>query len=99
MHVLRLLCLPPVFVKLLSNQKKALLPHEVWQVVKTFSESQGLAQDCFDACKFVMDWCVVASQATAPEKDSFLAFGIDSVTKQDSNSALAVWLESQLNTT
>ena len=99
MHVPRMLCLPPVFVKLLRNQKKALMPHEVWQVVKTFSESQGLAQDCVDACKFIMDWCVVAAQATAPEKDSFLAFGLDLVTEQDSDASLAVWLESRLDTT
>jgi hypothetical protein len=94
-----MLCLPPVFVKLLRNQKKALMPHEVWQVVKTFSESQSLAQDCVDACKFIMDWCVVAAQATAPEKDSFLAFGLDSVIEQDSDASLAVWLESRLDTT
>ena len=99
MHVPRLLCLPPVFVKLLCDQQKALMPHEVWQVVKTFSESQGLPQECVDACTFIMDWCVVASQATAPEKDSFLAFGLDSVTKQDSDVSLAVWLESRLDTT
>jgi len=30
MHVPRLLCLPPVFVKLLHHQKRALMPHEVW---------------------------------------------------------------------
>jgi hypothetical protein len=94
MHVPRLVCLPPVFVKLLRDQKKALMPHEVWQVIKTFSESQGLTQECVDACTFIMDWCVVASQATAPEKDSFLAFGLDSVTEQDSNVSLAVWQES-----
>ena len=94
MHVPRRLCLPPVFVKLLRTQKKALMPHEVWQVVKNFSESQGLTQDCVDACKFVMDWCVVAAQATAPDKDSFLLFGLNSVTKQDSDMSLAVWLES-----
>ena len=99
MHVPRLLCLPPVFVKFLRTQKKALMPHEVWQVIKNFSDSQGLAQDCVDACKFVMDWCVVAAQATAPEKDSFLAFGLDSVTEQDSDVSLAVWLESCLDTT
>jgi hypothetical protein len=29
MHVPRLLCLPPVFVKLLRDQKKALMPHEL----------------------------------------------------------------------
>ena len=99
LHVPRLLCLPPLFVKLLRDQKKALMPHEVWQVVKTFSESQGLAQDCADACKFVMDWCVVAAQATAPDKDSFFAFGLDLVTKQDSNVSLTAWLEAQLDTT
>ena len=94
MHVPCMLCLPPVFVKLLRAQKKALMPHEVWQVVKNFFESQGLTQDCVDACKFVMDWCVVAAQATAPDKDSFLLFGLNSVTKQDSDMSLAVWLES-----
>ena len=99
MHVPRLLCLPPVFVKLLRDQKKALMPHEVWQVVKTFSKSQGLPQECVDACTFIMDWCVVASQATALEKDSFLAFGLDSVTEQDSDVSLAVWLKSRLDTT
>jgi hypothetical protein len=46
-----------------------------------------------------MDWCVVAAQATAPEKDSFLTFGLDSVTEQDSDVSLAVWLESRLDTT
>ena len=75
------------------------MPHEVWQVVKTFSESKGLAQDCVDVCKFVMDWCVVADQATAPDKGMFLAFGLDSVTEQDSNVSLAAWLEAQLDTT
>jgi len=75
------------------------MPHEVWQVIKNFSVSQGLTQDCVDACKFVMDWCVVAAQATAPEKDSFLAFGLDSVTEQDSDVSLAVWLEARLDTT
>ena len=55
MHVPRLLYLPPLFVKLLRDQRKALMPHEVWQVVKNFSDSQGLTQDCVDACKFVMD--------------------------------------------
>jgi len=59
-----------------------------------------LTQDCVDACKFFMDWCVVAAQeATAPEKDSFLAFGLDSVTKQDSNVSLVAWLEARLYTT
>ena len=85
--------------KLLRAQKKALMPHEVWQIIKNFSDSQGLAQDCVDACKFVMDWCVVAAQATAPEKDSFLAFGLDSVTEQDNDVSLAGWLESCLDTT
>jgi hypothetical protein len=88
MHVPRLLCLPPVFVKLLRAQKKALMPHEVWQVIKNFSDSQGLAQDCVDTCKFDMDWCVVAAQATAPDKDSFLAFGLNLVTKQDNDVSL-----------
>jgi len=99
MHVPCLLCLPPLFVKLLRDQRKALMPHEVWQVIKTFSVSQGLTQDCVDACKFVMDWCVVAAQATAPEKDSFLAFGLDSVTEQDSDVSLVAWLEARLDTT
>ncbi len=30
LHVPCLLCLPPLFVKLLHNQKKARMPHEVW---------------------------------------------------------------------
>ncbi len=46
MHVPRLLSLPSFFIKLLRDQKKALMPHEVWQVIKTFSESQGLHQEC-----------------------------------------------------
>ena len=73
--------------------------HEVWQVVKNFSKLQGLTQDCVDACKFIMDWCVVAAQATASDKDSFLAFGLDAVTEQDSDVSLAAWLEAQLDTT
>ena len=93
MHVRRLLSLRPLFVKLLCNQKKALMPHEVWQVIKTFLESQGLTQECINACKFVMDWCVVVTQATRVDNDSFLTFGLDTVTDQDSNVSLAAWLE------
>ena len=81
MHVPRLLSLPPLFVKLLREQKKALMPHEVWQIIKPFSESQGLPQECVDACKFIMDWCVVATQATGADKASFLAFGLNAVTE------------------
>ena len=99
MHVSRLLCLSPLFVKLLRDQKKALMPHEVWQVAKKFSNSYGLIQDCVNVCKFVMDWCVVAAQATAVDKDLFLAFGLDTVTEQDSNVSLVAWLEAQLDTT
>jgi hypothetical protein len=99
MHVPCLLSLPLLFVKLLCNQKKALMPHEVWQVIKTFLESQGLPQECVDACTFVMDWCVVAAQATGTDKDSFLAFGLGAVTEQDKDVSLAAWLEAQLDTT
>jgi hypothetical protein len=78
MYVPRLLCLPRCFSSSFTT-KKALMPHEVWQVIKNFSKSQGLTQDCVNACKFVMDWCLVAAQAMASDKDSFLAFGIDAV--------------------
>ena len=76
MHVPCLLCLPLLFVKLLCNQKKALMPHEVWQVVKNFSELQGLAQDCVDACKFIMDWCVLAPKLRPRTKTRSLRLGL-----------------------
>ena len=99
MHVPRLLSLPPLFVKLLCNKKKALMPHEVWQVIKTILESQGLTQECVNACTFIMDWCVVAPQATGADKDSFLAFGLNKVMEQDNNVSLAACLEAQMDTT
>ena len=99
MHVPCLLSLPPLFVKLLCNKKKALMPHEVWQVIKTILESQGLTQECVNACTFIMDWCVVAPQATGADKDSFLAFGLNKVMEQDNNVSLATWLDPQLNVT
>ena len=99
MHVLSLLSLPSLFVKLLCNKQKALMPHEVWKVIKTFLESQGLPQECVDACTLFMDWCVVATQATGADKDLFLAFGLDMVTEQDNDMSLAARLEAQLDTT
>ena len=46
-----------------------------------------------------MDWCVVAAQATASDKDLFLAFGLDAVTIHNSNVSLAAWLEARLDAT
>jgi len=45
-----------------------------------------------------MDWCVVAAQATASDKDLFLAFGLDAVTIHNSDVSLAAWLEARLDT-
>ncbi len=64
-----LLILPPLFVKLVRNTKKALMPHEVWTLIKAYMDMPGLPQECRDACTLVMDWCLVAAQASRPDKD------------------------------
>jgi hypothetical protein len=40
-----LLAIPPVFFKLIREQNKSLMPHEVWATVKAYLESHGLPQE------------------------------------------------------
>ncbi len=97
-NIPRLLILPPVFVKLIRDTGKALMPHEVWSLVKAYRDTPGLPQECKDACTFVRDWCLVAAQATGPDKDSYLAFGLNAVTEQDHGVSLASWLDTRIDT-
>jgi hypothetical protein len=94
-----LLILPPLFIKLIRNTKKALMPHEVWTLIKAYMDTPGLPQECRDACTLVMDWCLVAAQASRPDKDSYLAFSLDAVTEHNHDMSLAVWLNTQLDST
>jgi hypothetical protein len=97
--VSRLLILPPLFVKLIRDAGKALMPHEVWALVQNYMDTHSLPDDCKDACSFVHDWCLVAGQSPAQDKDSHLAFGLDAVTEQDHDGSLAKWLDTRLDTT
>ncbi len=92
-----LLILPPLFVKLIRNTKKALMPHKVWTLIKAYMDTPGLPQECRDACTLMMDWCLVAAQASGPDKDSYLAFGLDAVTEHDHDTSLAAWLDMRLD--
>jgi hypothetical protein len=93
------LILPPLFVKLIQDKKKALMPHKVWTLIKTYLALPGLPPECLDACTLALDWCLVATQASGLDKDLHLAFGLDAVTEQDHNESLALWLDTWLNTT
>ncbi len=95
----RLLIPPPLFIKLIRDTRKALMPHEVWILIKSYMDTPGLPPDCRDACTLVMDWCIVAAQASGPDKDSYLAFGFDAVTEHDHDVSLALWLDTRLDTT
>jgi hypothetical protein len=92
----QLLILPPSFVKLIRDTRKALMPHEVWIQIKSYMDTPGLPPDCRDACTLVMDWCIVAAQASGPNKDSYLAFGLDVVMEHDHDVSLALWLDARL---
>jgi hypothetical protein len=35
----RLLAIPPVFLKLIREQNKSLIPHEVWAIIKAYWEA------------------------------------------------------------
>jgi hypothetical protein len=65
-----------LFIKLIRDTRKALKPHEVWILIKLYMDMPGLPPDCRDACTLIMDWCIVAAQASGPDKDSYLAFGL-----------------------
>jgi hypothetical protein len=56
--VSRLLAVPPIFLKLIREQNKSLMPHEVWSIVKAYLGSHGLPREVAAACKFAMDWCL-----------------------------------------
>ncbi len=99
LHVPRLLILPPLFVKLIRDTGRALMPHEVWSLIRAYMETPGLPPECIEACSFVRNWCLVAAQAADADKDSYLAFGLDAVTEQDCDASLATWLETRLDTT
>ncbi len=81
LHVPRLLILPPLFVKLIRDAGKSLMPHKVWALIKAYIDTQNLQDDCKEACSFMQDWCLVVRQAPGQDKDSHLAFGLDAVTE------------------
>jgi hypothetical protein len=99
LHVPRLLVLPPLFVKLIRDTGKALMPHELWSLVRAYADTQDLLEECKEAWTFVRDWCLVAAQAPGQDKDLYLAFGLDAVTEQDHDTSLATWLDTRLDTT
>ncbi len=70
----------PVFLKMIRDQNKSLIPHKVWAIIKAYLGSQGLPKEVAAACKFAMDWCLVAAQANGADKDSHVAFSLDAVT-------------------
>ena len=52
----------------------------------------GLPQECLDSCTLVLDWCLVAAQASRQDKDLYLTFGLDPVMEKDHDKSLALWL-------
>ncbi len=94
-----LLILPPLFVKLIKDAGKSLMPHEVWALIQEYIDPHTLPDNCKEACSFVRAWCLVAGQAQTQDRDSHLAFGLDVVTKQDHDGSLATWLDTRLDTT
>jgi hypothetical protein len=94
-----LLVIPSLFLKLIREQNKSLMPHEVWTIVKAYLGSHGLPQEVAAACKFEMVRCLVAAQASGANKDSHVAFGLDAVTDQEQDTSLARWLDQRINTT
>jgi hypothetical protein len=88
-----------LFVKLIRDTGKALMPHELWSLVRAYAVTQDLLEECKEAWTFVRDWCLVAAQAPGQDKDSYLAFGLDAVTEQDHDTSLATWLDTRLDTT
>jgi hypothetical protein len=85
----RLLAIPPLFVKKIRDQNKSLMPHKVWALVKGDLGSPGLPQEVAAACKFAMDWCLVAAQAIGADKDSHVALCLDTVMDQKHGNSLA----------
>jgi hypothetical protein len=75
------------------------MPQEVWTIVRAYPGSQGLPQEVAAACKFAMDLCLVAAQASGASKDSHVAFGLDTVTDKEHNTSLARWLDQRIDTT
>jgi hypothetical protein len=94
----RLLAIPPLFIKMIRDQNKSLMPHKVWAFVKAYSGSPGLPQEVATACKFAFDWCLVAAQASGADKDSHVAFGLNAVMDQEHVTSLARWLDQWINT-
>jgi hypothetical protein len=91
----RLLIPPPLFVKLIRDAGKSLMPHEVWALIQEYIDTHTLTDNCKEACSFVQAWCLVAGQAQALDRDSHLAFGLDAVTEQDHDGSLATWLDTR----
>jgi hypothetical protein len=95
----RLLAIPPLFLNLIREQNKSLMPREVWAIIKAYSGSHSLPQELAAACKFAMDWCLVAAQASGANKDSHVAFGLNAVTDQEHDTSMARWLDQRIDTT
>jgi len=99
LHVPHMLLLPPHLVKVLRATRKALMPHKVAAIFVRKPESVEGTHATKDAYNLALDWCLMASQAEGPNKDSLVAFGLDAVTKHDHDPALARWLETRLDVT
>jgi hypothetical protein len=74
------------------------MPHEVWAIIKAYSKSHGLPQEVTAACKFAMEWCLVAAQVSRANNDSHVAFGLNTVMDQEHDTSLARWLDQRINT-
>jgi hypothetical protein len=94
-----LLAIPSLFVKMIRDQNKSLMLHVVWALVRAYSGSPGLPQEVAVACKFAMDWCLIAAQVSGADKDSHVAFGLNAVMDQEHNNSLARWLDQWIDTT
>jgi len=99
LHVPCMLLLPPHLVKVLRATRKALMPHEVAAIFVREQESIEGPHTTKDSYNLALDWCLMASQAEGPNKDSLVAFGLDAVTEHDHDPALARWLETRLDVT
>jgi hypothetical protein len=83
---------------MIRDQNKPLMPHKVWALTKAYSSSLDLPQKVAAACKFAMDWCLVATQASGANKDFRVAFSLNVVTDQEHKNSLARWLDQQFDT-
>jgi hypothetical protein len=98
-HVPRLLHIPVTLFKLIRNEGRPLMPHEILRLILDLIESSpgDQTQQARSPWELIVRWCVMAAQHDA-QGDSLVAFSEEAITEGD-DAYFGQWVEQRLDGT